>query len=804
MSGRRLDDAATAGLLVGVPVVLSSVAGVPTVNLSLTGPNLVAMAVLGAWAAWAWCVIGVVVDTVRMVRAADVTLGRRAGALTRLAARIAGLVIAITSISATLPVAAAPPSAAETRAQVAAATGPSASGAPSTPSDPAVVAGPSTWTVAPGDCLWTIAERIEGDGDAWTVLADANLGQVMADGRIFTDPSLIYPGWVLQVPSAMGSAAAPSAEAPVWDPPTAADPTPPVPVGTSEPLAEVPLSPPETGARHASTAGSASPSFGDAAIVASSVLGVGAVTLGLLRRRRRRVDRHALSDEDLLDAEVLLEQSAALPGLSLTEAALLLAADDGVLTDPGLLCVGSDGARLYLGGIQVWHAEPSDLLGAAATLAPPPAALAPLGDREGSSWSLVVPAGSTGAIGGRAAAEMVDLALDLQGEMTWGHQIHAVASQADIEALDQLRDGLLITDDPELVGGRLAGIAAQEDGCLVRVDDHGVDLLEVGLRIVTPGPSPVVSDLVEDPAPIQPRHGDRPATPSTSDNPPRQSDVGPMVRLLSTTPRIDGLAQLIEPKRARRAIEVVAYIALHDPDPVTGDRIRTRVLGSSSQDAAAKTLFNVTSAARRGLGLAEDGEPVLPIADRSGCYRLGNVLTSDVAELHAHLACARRGRDVDAQMAHLRAALELVEGEPLAATLSGWDWFTVEGHRARLETAIEDAAVWLVDLALDAGLVDLAQLALDRARPAVALSEPLASRAMELAAARGSMVDLKRSFAELGAVIDELDPGCWPVLAHEERYRQLAERLRSNPDQASFAAMEAAPRSTSPSAPAAL
>ena len=99
---------------------------------------------------------------------------------------------------------------------------------------------------------------------------------------------------------------------------------------------------------------------------------------------------------------------------------------------------------------------------------------------------------------------------------------------------------------------------------------------------------------------------------------------------------------------------------------------------------------------------------------------------------------------------------------------------------------------------------EAAQLALDRARPAVALSEPLASRAMELAAARGSMVDLKRSFAELGAVIDELDPGCWPVLTHEERYRQLAERLRTAPAQASFAAMEAAPRSTSPSAPAAL
>ena len=53
--------------------------------------------------------------------------------------------------------------------------------------------------------------------------------------------------------------------------------------------------------------------------------------------------------------------------------------------------------------------------------------------------------------------------------------------------------------------------------------------------------------------------------------------AGPVeVRLLTREPHLDGLADPLPPKRARRAIELVAYLGLHHPEAVTSDRLRTR------------------------------------------------------------------------------------------------------------------------------------------------------------------------------------------------------------------------------------
>lgn len=57
-------------------------------------------------------------------------------------------------------------------------------------------------TVRPGDCLWTIAQRYLGDGDRYPEIVRLNQGHDMGDGHPFTDPSVIMPGWVLQLPAA--------------------------------------------------------------------------------------------------------------------------------------------------------------------------------------------------------------------------------------------------------------------------------------------------------------------------------------------------------------------------------------------------------------------------------------------------------------------------------------------------------------------------------------------------------------------------------------------------------------------------
>jgi DNA-binding SARP family transcriptional activator len=68
-------------------------------------------------------------------------------------------------------------------------------------------------TVHGGDCLWTIAQRYLGAGDLYREIVKLNLGHHMGGGQVFTDPSVIWPGWVLQVPASEGAAAAPAAPA---------------------------------------------------------------------------------------------------------------------------------------------------------------------------------------------------------------------------------------------------------------------------------------------------------------------------------------------------------------------------------------------------------------------------------------------------------------------------------------------------------------------------------------------------------------------------------------------------------------
>jgi DNA-binding SARP family transcriptional activator len=60
-------------------------------------------------------------------------------------------------------------------------------------------------TVRSGDCLWSIAQRYLGDGDLYPEIVKLNLGHHMGDGQLFTDPSVIWPGWVLQLPASPAS-----------------------------------------------------------------------------------------------------------------------------------------------------------------------------------------------------------------------------------------------------------------------------------------------------------------------------------------------------------------------------------------------------------------------------------------------------------------------------------------------------------------------------------------------------------------------------------------------------------------------
>jgi nucleoid-associated protein YgaU len=95
----------------------------------------------------------------------------------------------------------------------------------STPSSPAA---DQEVQVQPGDSLWAISGREYGDPEEWTAIWGANQGQTEDNGEIFTDPSLIDPGWQLEVPNpSPPAAAAPPVVTPGSADASAAAPPPP-------------------------------------------------------------------------------------------------------------------------------------------------------------------------------------------------------------------------------------------------------------------------------------------------------------------------------------------------------------------------------------------------------------------------------------------------------------------------------------------------------------------------------------------------------------------------------------------------
>ncbi|MHB1087774.1 MAG: AfsR/SARP family transcriptional regulator [Acidimicrobiales bacterium] len=177
------------------------------------------------------------------------------------------------------------------------------------------------------------------------------------------------------------------------------------------------------------------------------------------------------------------------------------------------------------------------------------------------------------------------------------------------------------------------------------------------------------------------------------------------VELLRASPVVIGLREPFASTLRRRCIEMVAYLALHHDEPITGERLRSRVLGYADVEASSRTLANTASAVRRSLGPDERG-PLLHSVSSSGLYETHGV-TSDVGIFHDLVVRARSLAVPEASvLAH--QALQLVQGEPLASALRGFEWFLAEGHLAQLQRDGEYAALLLHHQATSHGDYELA------------------------------------------------------------------------------------------------
>ncbi len=210
---------------------------------------------------------------------------------------------------------------------------------------------------------------------------------------------------------------------------------------------------------------------------------------------------------------------------------------------------------------------------------------------------------------------------------------------------------------------------------------------------------------------VKPRASGSDTTPSLPVASPRASDL--RVELLRADPMVEGLAEPFAPTLRRRCVEMVAYLALHRHEPVTGERLRTRVLAHADVDASQRTLANTASAVRRSLGVDAEGPRLHPVTS-SGLYVTHGV-SSDVETFFSLVARARQLPVSDAASLCHRALL-LIKGEPLASALRGFEWFLAEGHGARLARDGEWAALAVHHTALEKGNYELAFWAIQQGR----------------------------------------------------------------------------------------
>jgi DNA-binding SARP family transcriptional activator len=203
--------------LVGSPIALRLLIGSPVIptfegSNGLSGSYVPFDAVLGvlgllSWALWGYLALAVLLHSLAIVTASVNAPGHRTlfAASTILTPKVVRALVEL-AIGSTLVTASVSVHASSALAPVShpSFTNVGSSRPGITLFDGAKLRRPEreTYRVLSGDSLWQIAERELGSGLRWREIYRLNEGTRFSDGRSLTDPHLIYPGWVLELPKA--------------------------------------------------------------------------------------------------------------------------------------------------------------------------------------------------------------------------------------------------------------------------------------------------------------------------------------------------------------------------------------------------------------------------------------------------------------------------------------------------------------------------------------------------------------------------------------------------------------------------
>ncbi len=226
--------AALAALLVGLPVLLASWGRLPgspsgdwwdrLSDTAVSDTTVFVVLTLAAWAAWATFAAAVIVEFVAGIRGFQAPRIAFAGPFQRSARTlVAGVLLMLSLLQSAGPSYASVPRAVAANVSGTAASSfghesphpghviamtiasdgtvadtstPEELAAPDVPQDTATVI-----EVERGDSPWSLAVAHLGDGLRWRELYEINRGLPQPDGRSWTNPELIVPGWQLRLPS---------------------------------------------------------------------------------------------------------------------------------------------------------------------------------------------------------------------------------------------------------------------------------------------------------------------------------------------------------------------------------------------------------------------------------------------------------------------------------------------------------------------------------------------------------------------------------------------------------------------------
>ena len=225
---------------------------------------------------------------------------------------------------------------------------------------------------------------------------------------------------------------------------------------------------------------------------------------------------------------------------------------------------------------------------------------------------------------------------------------------------------------------------------------------------------------------------------------------------------VTGSAEPLQPKQA----ELVLALALHSPVGLSNSALCTLLGADADHPRPADSVRQLITRTRRRLGQAADGQEYI-IHLGSGIYVLHDDVRLDWAEFSA---LARRGRG-DRSIGDLRAALELVRGQPFAECFHWWiDIALIETMRAE----IVDTADLLAQLELSAGNPHAARRAARIGLSAETAAEQLWRALMRAEHDAGNSAGVADAWTACLDAITEIAPGGEPHPDTERLFRELS------------------------------